>query len=217
MKSYLSIDLDYWMYDHDQKESVKFFKKVFQLGLPITVVKTHEQMLPHINELEVDTVFNVDYHSDIFGFETEEDLMSQLDYEPNEGSWGNYVKWRREACFHWMYPELRCYNREDNIGGSCWTCKGDNPYIKGVLKEWRKCKRNHGTKNLDWNSVVAIGVAQSPSYYTKSTVVAIYKTLGIHKKGFGFKPYIFDTRKNQKKVQDFFTSWDIMFDLEEDE
>ena len=86
MHSYLSIDLDYWRNEKNDQESTKVFKKVFSLGLPLYVVKTHEQLLSHINRSRYDVIYNVDYHSDIFGFHSKEERAKWVKDNPKPES-----------------------------------------------------------------------------------------------------------------------------------
>jgi len=110
MKTYLSIDLDYW--NGLRKRSIDaFFKHVFRLGLPIWVAPFHDQLLPHINQHDCNCLVNVDYHSDI------------SDYEPRlrltEGTWANFVKWKRKGTFIWRYPQPKCLGCSPRISLSC--------------------------------------------------------------------------------------------------
>ena len=89
MKSYLSVDLDFWSDYKNDTANTNFFKKVCGLGIPIRVVDSHEKLLKHINSVQADMLYNVDYHSDTFGFANERDRKEWYEENslPDEGQW----------------------------------------------------------------------------------------------------------------------------------
>ena len=188
MKSYLSVDLDFWSDYEGDISSTYFFKKVCGLGIPIRVVDSHEKLLKHINSVQADMLYNVDYHSDTFGFANERDRKEWYEENslPDEGQWGVYVKWRKDACFYWQYPNSLCFMTY----GRCWEGDNDNPYKKGVIKEWAKVKRRCGCPKIDWSSVCAIGVATSPDWTNAPGVMKVANLLGVNEDGLDMKTSI---------------------------
>ena len=178
MRSYLSIDLDYWRNEPNDKKSAEFFKKAFSLGIPLYVVKTHEQLLDHVNKSKYDLIYNVDFHSDLFGFHDKKeraDWIRKNPKAPDEGQWGVFIKWRKNGCFYWLYPSVTCYsvNGHDtkrSSTGACWETKKDNPYLPTTYTDWKEVKRNIGTSPLEWNTVTAIGVSVSPDWTREESV-----------------------------------------------
>lgn len=186
MTSYLSVDLDFWS-EHDLEKgdnsSYAFFKRICKLGLPILVVRDHEFLLPHMDLHKCDTLYNVDYHSDIFGFINSEDRNTWYEEnpEPDCGTWSVYVQWRTGATFHWMYPYSQCYGNgcfHGNGKGACWKDSTDNPYLSGVLKPWGKIVRSKGFSKIDWTSIRAVGISVSPEYFSFATVAKICLQIG---------------------------------------
>ena len=203
MHSYLSIDLDYWRNEKNDHESTKVFKKVFSLGLPLYVVQTHEQLLSHINRSRYDVIYNVDYHSDIFGFHSKEERTKWIkdNPKPDEGQWGVFIKWRKRGCFHWMYPNRNCYvvNGHESVRndvGACWESRKDNPYLPATYTDWKEIKRSIGLYYLDWDSVTEIGICVSPDWSKEETVKKVGKILECSfDKHLNWRPFFFDPNK----------------------
>jgi hypothetical protein len=186
MKAYLSIDLDYWVnhgadYTDTDIHSYKFFKKVCALNLPIKVVRDHELLLPHINSAKCDLLYNVDYHSDIFGYVDEEEKQKYSSEPPNCGTWANYVEWRESAAFHWIYPNAHCYHKcGSSCGayGTCWWDELHNPYLSKVIKPFKNMLRSKGCSKINWTSIIAVGISVSPEYTNYLTVKRVLDALG---------------------------------------
>ena len=168
MKTYLSIDLDYW--NGLRRRSIDiFFKHVFQLGLPIWVAPFHDQLLPHINQHDCDTLINVDYHSDI------------SDYEPRRlpltgGTWANFVKWKKHGTFIWRYPQAECLSHD---GGYCHLHK--NPFKNAACARWGECLNRAGLRGIPWHTVKAVGVSLSAFWINRrnNPLLPITRVLGI--------------------------------------
>lgn len=182
MRSYLSIDLDYWSKHQSDKQSLRFMKKVFNLGLPVFFVKDHEQLLPHLNAEKYDIVYNVDYHSDIFGFRDAADRETWYSKnKPECGNWSVFVDWRSTGIFHWMYPHAFCYTHDNDWrdSGVCWTGLKDNPYLGGVIKEWKELRKSKGVAQIDWGTIKAVGVCLSPDWVTPCSIVRAAALFGL--------------------------------------
>lgn len=167
-RSYLSIDLDYWSEEVDDTDSFYFFERVFDLGLPILVVESHEQLLDHVNKSGADTLYNVDYHSDFTGFENKNEAKTDMEEDAEDGTWINYVDWRWEGTVHWMYPKEICYGSSQDSNrdglGVCWTEPGQNPFKKSTYNQWKHIKKSVGYSEIDWDSIVTVGFAISAYY-----------------------------------------------------
>lgn len=202
MKSYLSVDLDYWMLHINDTASVKFFNKILSLGKPIRVVQSHEELLPQINESKADVLYNVDYHADIFGFSDKKEVDEWIKNNPPEdGTWGVFVEWRRKGSFCWMHPQHHCMEYGK---GACWEDRDENPFNGGFV-EWKKTWNQVGKGGLDWDSVTGIGVAASPDWTELPTVLRVSNLLGILRNGRlaplkeRWKPFWYDPSKASKK------------------
>lgn len=160
MRAYLSIDLDYWR-DHGRPHNVRaFFQRVWALKLPIRVALHHHHLIDDINRRakHLDTVINVDYHSDIV-----EDVGA--DFILDEGTWANYVKFQSRGTFIWRYPHQDCLNDQT---GYCHTYL--NPFEEHCT-EWRRVKKEQGLGGLSWQDIKAVGVCLSPPWLNRPWVV----------------------------------------------
>ena len=164
MKTYLSIDLDYWSYSTEQS-AVRCFDRVFSLGLPIYVAPYHHQLLTHMNESACDTLINVDFHSDLCDLhDPPHDLL-------NEGTWGNFVSWQKNGRFIWRYPSgPRVHD------GYCHARL--NPFTKNA-SGWKKTEMKKGLSDLPWDSVQAIGVCLSKYWLGSAPITPVTNRLGI--------------------------------------
>ena len=173
MTSYLSIDLDYWYRNRTENGSIKFFRKVFDLGLPIKLATSHEELLPHINKHKADILYNVDTHADLFGKQDKAAMDNfKLRNNPIDGSWGAFVNWRETGCFWWMYSRTI-------DAGICWPDPGEyDPFIDGY-SGWKETKRTKGYQDIKWDSITAVGVAISPDYSTHHSIKSVLRSLGL--------------------------------------
>lgn len=168
-KTYLSIDLDYWHKERSDAACRAFFLKVFRLNLPIIIVDSHERLLPYVEQSGANVLVNVDYHSDFIGFVSKVECEGKMKRQsPEDGTWINFVQWRTTGEVHWMYPERECYgscqisNRSGR--GACWVEPEENPFRKRTYNEWQTIKKSLGTDEIEWDTVVAVGVALSVDY-----------------------------------------------------
>ncbi len=95
--AYLSIDLDFWMRDINSKKNERFFKKVMSIKKPITFVIEHEELTDEINQYNVDTIYNVDYHSDVI-----DDIGAKEAGKPCDYCWANYIKYKNRKKYIWL-------------------------------------------------------------------------------------------------------------------
>lgn len=161
-KIYLSLDLDFFNYQKDDKLKNYFLSKLGKLKKGITyVVPSHHHLLPHINKSKCDHLINVDWHSDISDGLTDTDLCC--------GSWVNFVRWRKTSNFTWLYPRKVCYNDKGHDSntdhGCCWTSKDVNPFLHDTEHEWASINHFLFDKSLiNWNNIEQVGIAVSPNW-----------------------------------------------------
>jgi len=152
MKVYLSVDLDYFIRAH-RGHCDAFFEKVYALRLPIFSACEHHHLLKSMGG-DFDTLINVDFHSDLC--DTPEG--GWRGYQLCDGTWGNFVPWRRQGTFIWRYPNQDCLN----VGvGYCHD--NINPFEKRV-SGWREARKQRGVTDIPWKDVKAVGVCLSPTW-----------------------------------------------------
>lgn len=162
MKTYLSIDIDYWTGTKLDINSGlpfvnrSFIKRVIGTGKDISVFMSHEQMLSDIEKSGARKLVNVDYHSDL------SDNSNGILPELNEGTWVNHLSFCKEGEFIWIYPDINCY--EEN--GRCDS--DENPFSQRSLEicGWRKVSRrcNKLPTDTELRDVVKIGFSISPDW-----------------------------------------------------
>lgn len=167
MKTYLSIDIDYWNNDYwegNYLNNVEY--KLHSLlqraqDIPVIAVMNHQQLLQPINNSGAERLINIDEHSDI----TDADI-DNLEC----GTWVSYVKWRMTGHYIWIRPD-----RTTEYG----SCNGDvKNWNQGT--DWYKTESKYiSNKNIKLarylNDCVGIGICMSPHY-------SIYELIGIFKR-----------------------------------
>lgn len=161
---YLSIDLDYWCRWSNDWHARLFFKRVWALGLKITVALHHHHLLRSINRVarDLQRVINVDFHSDI----SDENEYRELEF--NEGTWANFVKNQERMTFEWRYPGEECL---DENRGYCHWC--ENPFEENCTR-WRRVVKRQGVARIPWQRIRAVGVCLSPSWIFGSMWTVLY-------------------------------------------
>ncbi len=104
MKSYLSIDLDYW-FNHSSPKSITGLKRILSQVKTIPdklLVDEHHHLLDQINHSDCDNIIHVDYHQDLV-FETEGPFGKVRDIEC--GSFLYFVNDKENKDFTWYYPD----------------------------------------------------------------------------------------------------------------
>ncbi len=169
MKAYLSIDLDYWCQRGEPHHVRAFFQRVWKLNLPITVALHHHHLLESINRRRgLDTIINVDYHSDVA-----EDARG-FTCDLNEGTWGNFVDFQSKGTFIWRYPNEVCLSHDT---GYCHTYL--NPFEEQCTG-WRSIKKKQGLARIPWHDICAVGVCLSPCWLERPWVMSYpIETLGM--------------------------------------
>lgn len=171
MRTYLSIDLDFWCKHNDAWHAERFFKRVWALNLRICVALHHHHLLRHINrQKKLDAVVNVDFHSDII-----EDHEGFPEFELNEGTWANFVKHQERMTFEWRYPEKECL--ADDIG---YCHQFLNPFEEDCTY-WQRVKKREGVARIPWGDICAVGVCLSPFWLGNKWAVSYpIECLGLH-------------------------------------
>lgn len=151
MKTYLSIDIDYWNLGNAhmlERELAKLLQRA--QDIPIIAVMNHQQLLSPINESGANRLVNIDEHSD----------LADCDVDKLEcGTWVSYVTWRHTGTYLWIRSE------NSTSYGSC----------NGNCKVWNKCTDwqksvtgyiNPGNLRLVkyLQNCVGIGICMSPNY-----------------------------------------------------
>lgn len=176
MKTYLSIDLDYFNSELVNKpyrrpkvveaELLQFFKKIKKLKVPVLVVVNHDELLVDVNKKVYDKIVNVDYHSDLADLTEEGKFIFNpdgTDAELNEGTWVNFANNRKSGIFEWRYPTSWSFHRM----GRCEEVLRKNFFTKEGLKyhNWASVPvTTKGLDTLDFNEVEAIGICMSPGW-----------------------------------------------------
>ena len=170
MKSYLSIDIDFW---NDQKTNTakkaleKLFNKAKKCGIPIQSVMNHQQLTPFVNKSGADTLINIDTHSDLG--DTYVDYFSC-------GSWVSYIQWRQKGTYIW-------YHRLSIGEGECNNMEPiflNNKLPRIDLTDWQTIKRHKVRKMVSTRKLlkncVAIGFVMSPAY-SDDDLIVLFKEL----------------------------------------
>jgi len=164
MRVYLSIDLDYWKAERSPKAAARFFKKLFgELNLPVMTALHHHHLIPHTNSFDIDTVINIDTHSDI----SDEQGASKEVLE--EGNWANFVDCQKHGTFTWRYPRDSCLTRHT---GYCHRT-GLNPFETNC-SGWARVKKTRGLAHIPWSSVIGVGVCLSPEWLDENQEAVSY-------------------------------------------
>jgi len=160
MKSYLSIDLDYWCDHKTAQSATRFFNRVFSLGKPITIVAEHDDLLPDVNRMKGDILYNFDSHEDYC-------VPNAKAGRPCDGDWVSWVKWRHNARYVWAYPAT-----------STWQYSYKNVWSR---HDWREIRGMcGGYSQIQWHAVKRVGVCISPLYTTLRTVKPVLERMGLY-------------------------------------
>ena len=146
---YWSIDIDFWYGSRKFDFSTSFFDDVLRLGVPVHVVESHEELLPHIRQFDFSTLVNTDFHSDLC---TGEDGDPGMD----EGTWGYYVPKKKKRKFVWHYPSKRCLTTDTGY------CHGDthpNPFIEPQYSGWWQTDKRLACEPDPKSRIVAVGIS----------------------------------------------------------
>ena len=174
MKTYLSIDIDFWedlSEDRLQKDLQRLVNELNKRQIPIVAVMNHQQLLPLVSDSSARRLVNVDQHSDLA-----DTTVEKLDC----GTWVSYVSWRKKGEYVWI--------RRHSLDAG--ECNGGDPIFRergGVdktLSDWKKLS----TKRVRYlpplkellKGVVAAGICLSPSFIPSEN----FNTVGPYEKVF---------------------------------
>lgn len=170
MKTFLSVDLDYWNeVDNGISRMVKYLKSIHASNIPVVLVKDHDEMLPFVDQSEANFLINLDYHSDLADLCIKDEKPVLENREFNCGTWINWVKCRNKGRFLWIHPHKDCYIRshckwDSRGGGRCDVDK--NPFTTEFDTGWKEAKHRTGPppKVSGISGLVMIGLCISPDY-----------------------------------------------------
>lgn len=208
MKSFLSLDIDYWNHcssgDPD-REFVRFIQKV-----PLEkfhIFESHEQILPLINEQKYDCVYNLDSHSDICGFgnEIEERIYLHLN-KAEDGSWASHVEWRDSGEYIWVVPTRARYEGH----GKCEPDVKLDPFrasVKKKYKSWKDVTYRIGYKSVDFHTLNEGCIVLSPAWVSPiESFHSLFKRLKVYRRlmdGYANKLFPWDTCHTRNVVMPF--------------
>lgn len=175
MNTYISVDLDYWgMSERSYKGSVvRFLNRLDNLGLPIYVTKSHEKILPHLNNFKVDKIYQIDFHNDII-----KEPVTRRDL--NEGTWANFYKYKEECVFEWRYPDV--YKSFLDGWGRCdWVYSKTDPW-EPKLMGYKKVLRQQGLSNIDLHNVSGASVTISRNWWDHDGIEFVFDRYDFLKK-----------------------------------
>jgi hypothetical protein len=85
----------------------------------------------------------------------------------NEGTWANFVDWRRFGTFVWRYPSPECLER-----GVGYVHDQENPFLNPQAAHWQMTRKRIGLWGIPWASVKAVGVCLSPDWVGGAKIIA---------------------------------------------
>ena len=187
MKTYLSIDLDFWN-TRKIKECRDFMKKVKDTGIPIKIVDDHADLLPFINHRKYDCIINIDYHSDIsnnayhtkgrrfpYTYFDEKHIKNHFVkignvFLPklNCGTWANWIN--HKNSFIWIHP----FDVDFDLA-LCHVPRKDkfSPFIHPEISGFGSVSRyniHNSIPSWVFNNVKEIGIACSYKWLEDSSI-----------------------------------------------
>jgi hypothetical protein len=175
MKTYLSIDLDYWFYrDYDNYqlqtkmlECFDFFAELLKTRqvFSVDLIINHEDILSILKNSNFDLLINIDYHDDI----------CYKNYtELNCGTWAKFVEGRNNKTYQWNYPVPLRFSY-----GRCDT-QNDLWHYPKLHTDWKKIRKYKGLPSLRNMKIDGICIVLSPPYINRD--INIYKVSDVLRK-----------------------------------
>jgi hypothetical protein len=150
LSTFLSLDMDFFNYNTRTDKVINFLDSILDLGVPITAVMNHQQMLPIVNASKARLLLNIDAHSDL----TEDPYLLDC------GSWVSYVSWASRGTYHWW----DCSHSEGD-------CSGFNPIfmyrtIRHNTTYWNNLQHTNSNTapNLSRFKITEVAICMSPEY-----------------------------------------------------
>ena len=162
MKTYLSIDLDFWN-RRPLSECEKILTKVQSIadrkGIKIKIVEEHHDLIDDINKTNCQRVINIDYHSDIANLNVPDGYKLEL----NCGTWANFLKGHENKEYIWVHPAgMRLCD------GYCHypVTNRYNPFLHPEIAKWKSCTRIAATqRDFPWDLLYGVdGIGFCTSY-----------------------------------------------------
>jgi len=188
-KDFLSFDIDYYtQFSNGGEKIVNMIDRLVDLDVPIRTFVYHHEMLSFVNKFPSDRLITIDYHSDLADFDIslarkDTKYRKKAGVVFNEGTWCNYVKWREDAEFVWVYPDKECmYEVRDGYrhrgSGRCDT--GTSPFLYDV-SGWKKTRSQLIGIPRDLSNVQAVGICISPDWIDVDKISMAIKRMQDHK------------------------------------
>jgi hypothetical protein len=146
--------------DKTPQNGLRLFRKLFSLGVPLTIVEDHDGLLEFAKESGATKLINVDYHSDFANYKNDERMEDVI---PDCGTWVDFIDGLQE--FEWRYPSHnKCFRQRE---GRCepFTRFNTRFWTTGQALRGQRVSHTQVIKYLPYKSIVAVGVAISPEYW----------------------------------------------------
>ena len=173
-RTYLSIDLDYWLapddhyvdYNNPTIEQFHTFMRSLDFIKDRCIVDSHDHILSHINNIAPKKIIHVDYHQDIaYPYDIYKNVTL------HEGTFFYFVENRNKIDYIWYYPDKKSLDF-----GLCVL-----PSAKPFSKKNFIFKNQNRSKGLPTNDVlkdvVALGFSISTDYLDTITKDELIKLL----------------------------------------
>jgi hypothetical protein len=126
MKTFLSIDMDFWN-DWGKVSDIHRYldnlcRDLKKSCVPMTAVMNHQQMLTLVNESKARRLINIDKHSDLADIKVD---------RLNCGTWISYIKWRTEGQYLWFHKHAE-HEGDCNQDPPIFTYRG----VKRKISDW---------------------------------------------------------------------------------
>jgi hypothetical protein len=157
MKTFLSIDIDYWEDEIDRLQ-YQFHLMMRRIdNIPIIAVMNHQQMLLEVNSSKAHRLINIDAHSDLASYKIRTLCC---------GSWVSFVNWRQQGQYVWIR------RRQDPWFGSC---NGNQTRSWSFGTDWKTTNSRYiHEKNLKLTNYlhdcVGVGICMSPAYAQQDAI-----------------------------------------------
>ena len=155
MKTYLSIDMDFWngrTTEYVESDLDALLRELHQRNVPMIAVMNHQQLTNVISASSARVLINVDMHSDLA--DTGVDVFEC-------GTWVSYVKWRKHGKYAWIH-------RHPAYEGECNSIPIFAHGVKKHLSDWKHITHNFVRKLPPVQELVSdcvgAGLVLSPSY-----------------------------------------------------
>lgn len=156
MDTLLTIDIDFWMNTRFNRETSIFIRNLSKLNVSIDSVIYHHELLLKLQNRTFDKLINMDYHSDLAGFDIATDKKVQESF--NEGTWVNYVNFRQNSEYLWLHNHT-----DSSIANG--ICDTESDAFDGSITGWKKV--SHESRFPSWDelkNVSYVVICVSPNW-----------------------------------------------------